>query len=366
MRKLFLFILVFFTLCGYAYSQQAAGQIVYAEGMQFTIGTGEQSEVYDITYDNVLGMEVFEGDFISTDPGSFLEIQITNSKNLFKISENTSFTIEESGRGGSGSFRLTYGRVRARVDKLFNREDFLVRGPSVTAGVRGTDFGYDILAISGEEGKSTVNVYCFEGKVVVDKIKKIKVQEGDQTIEKEVVVETIVLQSGEMIALKGEVLERAMVPKPVEKEIRDFWEEQDFKAEVTEETSKEEGPEKDIAEAEETSETETQKDSEEQKGEEDRREEREEQKLAEGKDQEVLTEAERKSLEKQYNNAGIGLLTTGFLAESIGITTFFFGEELLGLSQPANQVFGAGLMVSGGILIGAAIYAFSQITGLGK
>lgn len=383
MRKLILFVLAILTLGGHVFSQQTAGQIVYAEGMGFTIGTGETAEIYDITYDNVLGMDVFEGDFISTDSGSFLELQMLNSGNLLKISENTSFTIEESGAAGGGSFELTYGRVRAKVDKLFNQEDFIIRGPSVTAGVRGTDFGYDILADTGDEGGSTVNVYCFDGKVVVDKIETTTLEEGGKTIEKEVVVETIVLQPDQMITLKGELLEREMVTKPVEEEIRDFWAEQDFKADVSdlpdgEEETPAEGDlgdtetpeEEDLSAKGEIGEEEYPAEDEDQQFQETPRDEKEEKEAADlgskEQEKEILTDAERKELEERYNNAGIGMLTSGFIAETLGLTTFFFGEDLLGLSQPASKVFGAGLMVSGGILIGAAIYAFSQITGLGK
>jgi hypothetical protein len=380
MRKLILIVLAFFILGGQVFSQRTAGQIVYAEGMGFTIGTGETAEIYDITYDNVLGMDVFEGDFISTDPGSFLELQMKNSGNLLKISENTSFTVVESGEAGGGSFELTYGRVRAKVDKLFNQENFVIRGPSVTAGVRGTDFGYDILADTGEEGGSTVNVYCFDGKVVVDKVETVTLEEEGKTIEKEVVVETIILEPDQMITLQGEMLGREMLTKPVEDEIRDFWSEQDFKTDVTElpDGQEEAQPEgdlepakaKDLPKEEDTTEEEYPEEDLDKQVQETTGDKKEEEKVGEPgsmkQEKEILTETERKELEEQYNNAGIGMLTTGFIVETIGVTTFFFGEELLGLSQPTGQVFGAGLMVSGGLLIGAAIYAFSQVTGLGK
>ncbi|MFO7850692.1 MAG: FecR domain-containing protein, partial [Spirochaetia bacterium] len=148
--------------------EEIRGEVIYAAGSGFELVRDGDTREYDLSAETVEGMDLFSGDYINTYGNTFLEIQTLPSQNLLKVSENTSFKVQELTEQGGGSFELTYGRVRAKVEKMAGLEKFSIKGPSMVAGVRGTDFGYDIVYGGDEEKERTVAlVYCFEGEVDV-------------------------------------------------------------------------------------------------------------------------------------------------------------------------------------------------------
>src|SRR6056297_2888538 len=156
----------------------AAGSLIYASGTSFEVVRDGKSEVYDLAADIVEGFDFYPGDYINTYKGTFLEIQVTGSRNVLKIAENTSFKIDEASDQDSSRYKVSYGRVRARVQKLAGLSKFALAGPSMVAGVRGTDFGYDIL-YNSEKNTTVASVYCFEGQVDVQPTVNIVETEGD-------------------------------------------------------------------------------------------------------------------------------------------------------------------------------------------
>ena len=143
------------------------GSIVYAEGQDFSIYRGGSLKNYSIAADDVFGMELLEGDTVLTEDATFIEIQLLPSGNLLKVAENTTFKLETLSSDGSGTFTLTYGRVRAKVSKLLGNERFSIAGRNAVAGVRGTDFGYDYVIERKGASEPSTKVYCFEGNVEV-------------------------------------------------------------------------------------------------------------------------------------------------------------------------------------------------------
>lgn len=150
----------------------AAGTIVYASGGPFEVVRDGIRRSYDPSIDYVEGTELRSGDYINTYKGAFLEIVLEPGDTIVKVSEQTSLVIPDSPAGReTRSISLTYGRVRARIVKLAEGRSFEVRGPSMVAGVRGTDFGYDLTAPREETdgaGFLQDSVYCFEGSVMVE------------------------------------------------------------------------------------------------------------------------------------------------------------------------------------------------------
>lgn len=162
---------------------QTSAEIIYAEGNEFTIIGSEGPVSFDPFTDNVIGMQLEEGDVVQTAEETFLEIRVAGAENYLKVAENTVFTIESMGSGGGGSFSMTYGRLRAKVNRLLYEEDFRISGSSAVAGVRGTDFGYDIILVPEKEASGegdgvrgeeeplqtgqVAKVYCFDGEVEV-------------------------------------------------------------------------------------------------------------------------------------------------------------------------------------------------------
>jgi hypothetical protein len=355
MKKVAIIFLALLCVCiSQAPAQQSgagSATIIYAQGNTFTLSRESGVTEYDLYYDDVIGLDLEAGDYISTDSGTFLEVQLKGSRNVLKISENTSFTLQQVGSEGGGSVELTYGRVRAKVAKLVGDDSFSIRGPSVVAGVRGTDFGYDIIAgVEGNFDQSMARVYCFEGEVEVNKVKKVTpsaaedaLEEGAPKAPKEEIFETIIIRANEMAFLPVETPEEPLEITPIEEEVVSFWEVNDFQGELIE-PEKPEEPEAEGA--------------------------GEEEELAEEGEQEVETAEETvpepgKEPNKVFSKketlfgVGTGVLIGGIVVETAGLLTYFLGQEIFPGSDPLlmNDL-GTGLMVGGGVLITGAFITY--------
>jgi len=227
------------SLCGFGLlfggplEAQNAG-IVYAEGGDFSVIHQRQEEYFSVGVDDVLGLPLEAGDLVQTGNGTFLEIQTTGSGALFKIAENTSFRLDHSGEDGSSRLDLTYGRVRAKVDAVAAGTFLEMRGLSVVAGVRGTDFGYDIIVTPRGTGEPVLQIYTFEGSVVVAEASP-SADSGASLISRSSAQTTI--QPGQMIVLPlstvvagnlQEALSRP--PSTITTEVRDFWDAHPFRS----------------------------------------------------------------------------------------------------------------------------------------
>lgn len=199
-----------------------AGSLIYASGTSFEVVRDGKSVEYNLAANTVEGLEFYPGDYINTYKGTFLEIQVTGSSNVLKIAENTSFKIEETSEPDVSNYKVSYGRVRARVKKMAGLSQFALTGPSMVAGVRGTDFGYDIL-YNSEKNTTVSSVYCFEGQVEVQPTAKIVTEE-----------ESIELAADEMISISE--ISADMEPRytfqreALSAEIEAFWRQYDFQA----------------------------------------------------------------------------------------------------------------------------------------
>jgi hypothetical protein len=142
------------------------GIVLYAEGTEVSLYRDGELRTYDVMTDDVLGMPLLEGDLLQTEDATFLEIQLLPSRTVVKIAENTSFRVAAVGEGGGGDIALSYGRIRARVERLSGDDEFRIRGAGYVAGVRGTDFGYDVTVSRGSESLRA-DVYVFEGEIAL-------------------------------------------------------------------------------------------------------------------------------------------------------------------------------------------------------
>ncbi len=248
-------------------SETNAGSLIYASGSGFEIVRSGSKEEYDLSTDIVDGLEFHAGDYVNTFDGTFLEIQVSGSTNVLKISENTSFKFDRSTRTKSSQYEVSYGRVRARVRKLAGLDQFAISGPSMVAGVRGTDFGYDVL-YDVEEQTTIASVYCFEGKVEVEPTVQV-IEEAEQgeletdavpqrmapiEIEADEMVQVRELTGDQLAATGRETADAeqlfALRRTNVDEDIRSYWKENDFKA-VPVELESETDVEKDMDEPQE-------------------------------------------------------------------------------------------------------------------
>lgn len=167
-RFLLILLLPVFTLSLFAQNRDGAfAFIIYAEGYDITIFRNGELTSYDVLVDNVVGMPLLAGDLVQTDAQTFVEIQVMPARTVVKVAENTTFEIERIGGSGGGTFNITYGRLRARVERVTQQDPFEVRGFSAVAGVRGTDFGFDSVVEREQMGELRTRVYVFEGEVDV-------------------------------------------------------------------------------------------------------------------------------------------------------------------------------------------------------
>ncbi len=357
MKKIAAIFLALLCMCIFQAAAQQGGAggatIIYAQGNTFTLSRDSGVTEYDLYYDDVIGLDLEAGDYISTDSGTFLEVQLKGARNVLKISENTSFTLQQVGSEGGGSVELTYGRVRAKVSRLVGDDSFSIRGPSVVAGVRGTDFGYDIIAgVEGNFDQSIARVYCFEGEVEVNKVKKITPppadedaleEAGEEEETKEEIVETIIIRANEMAFLPIETPEEPLEITSIEEEVVSFWEENDFQGELIEPEEPKESAAEGPAEEEERGE-----------------EEEQEVETAEETVPEPGKEPNKVFSKKEtLFGVGTGVLIGGILVETAGLLTYFLGQEIFPGSDPLlmNDL-GTGLMVGGGVLITGAFITY--------
>ncbi|MFW5695156.1 MAG: FecR family protein [Alkalispirochaeta sp.] len=233
--------------------------VIYADGYNMSVYRNDELLTYDVLVDDVIGMPLLPGDLVQTDPDTFVEIQVMPSRTVVKVAENTTFEIESLGGSGGGTFDMSYGRVRARVERLTNNETFRVRGSSAVAGVRGTDFGYDMVVEREAAEELRTRVYVFDGEVAVtgredadDPGEPAEDEEGDRSREEP---QEVLIRANEMVNVVSAVPEelsrdrdedeRPISPPPavraqpvsfqrqaIQDDIQQFWRDQDFQEEA--------------------------------------------------------------------------------------------------------------------------------------
>ena len=194
---------------------------------------GEGFEVRDrngeaAVSDDLIGWSLHEGDTLITYDDTFVELELLPSRHMIKIAENTDFRLESGAGGKDSSFRMLYGSVRARVQKLGRDERFRIRGSSAIAGVRGTDFGMDVLfQQGGGTGGAVTQVYCFEGEVEVQP-QSLEAQ-MPQAAAEQVPPATVIVRANEMVTVPaGQEAGPAPQVVPLPADIRGYWENHPF------------------------------------------------------------------------------------------------------------------------------------------
>ncbi len=272
MKRVALGLFALMALHSLAAQDESFAFVIYAEGFDMSIYRNGELTTYDVVADTVIGMPLLAGDLVQTDADTFVEIQVMPSRTVIKVAENTTFEIEQIGGSGGGVFDMRYGRLRARVERLSSNDPFEIRGQGAVAGVRGTDFGYD-LVVNRESITSEIEtkVYCFEGEVEVKEnvaepsLDETPGETGEAVAEtagtqeesvfisaNEMVnviteVPTEMLEEADELVAEGEgepadaTAEPAPEPRPrkvsfqtrtIEDEIQEFWTEKNFKEEA--------------------------------------------------------------------------------------------------------------------------------------
>lgn len=211
-------------LPGQAGAQDKAAAIIeYSSGDDIVvIRAGKR-----VPADDPIGMALFSGDQVQTGRGVFVELRLAGGSSVIKLAENTTFVLERVA-GGQTSLRLVYGRLRAKVEKLAGSDSFSVASAQAIAGVRGTDFGVDVIASRGKTaGNNNTRAYCFEGSVQVTAFVKTdataKAGEGLEPVPKVFMVEP-----GQMVSVEGDADATGAVQSPIETQILEYWQDNDY------------------------------------------------------------------------------------------------------------------------------------------
>ena len=107
---------------------------------------GDGSEVAGDNFD--IGMDVPVGATIVTFDGDSAEVRLQPNGSIIKIAANTNFLVEGlQGAGGADAnrFAVAVGKIRNVAARATGNDRYVVRGASTVAGVRGTDWGMEVL-----------------------------------------------------------------------------------------------------------------------------------------------------------------------------------------------------------------------------
>ncbi len=222
-------------LCSLSFAAAPYASVAYAEGASFILVRNGKTTTWPVSSDAVLGMEILPGDIIQTGPSTFLELFIVPISASIQIAENTSFRCDADATGTKSTGELYYGRVRAKVAKLSGGASYRISSPSLVAGVRGTDFGCDVIAVRpSREASGTATsamaalspilhrVFCFEGSVLVAEAAGSTL--NTVLINKNEMVEKIVATDPTSVTPAEQVLQKkTLIP-----EINTFWQARPF------------------------------------------------------------------------------------------------------------------------------------------
>jgi hypothetical protein len=178
-----------------------------------------------LNFSDPFGLELLEGDQVQTGRGVFVELRLRTGGAVVKLAENTTFKLERM-VSGETSLSLVYGRVRAKVDKLAGTDTFTIRSATSVAGVRGTDFGIDVIARQQAAApESLTRTYVFEGTVTVTALLRSSplAAEGLEPIPRE-----FTLEAGEMVVVSRVDTATEAEKTTIETSILEFWSENDF------------------------------------------------------------------------------------------------------------------------------------------
>jgi len=177
-----------------------------------------------VAFKDPIGLELFQGDQVQTGKSVFVELRLYSGGAVLKLAENTTFILERLADGET-SMQLVYGRIRAKVENLAGTDSFSVRSTQAVAGVRGTDFGLDVITSRTASSATTTKAYCFEGSVEVIAYVRSDMLAAEAL---EPIPKAFVIAAGEMVQVEGETGKTEAVKSTLDQTIQAFWSTNDY------------------------------------------------------------------------------------------------------------------------------------------
>jgi hypothetical protein len=212
-------------------AQAAYAEIVFVQGGDLLILRSNGQSVNG----ELIGAKLFTGDQIQTGAKTSVELVTMPRRSRLRLSENTVVTMGNLESDGSTSLNLLYGRLRSKVEKLAGKPaPYKVSSQAFVAGVRGTDFGCDVLVSRPGEAYST-RVYCFEGSVDVGPSAAGAEEAGKAPENTEAALASfapVLVSAGSMAVIESSSQGSAVdiVEKPIDPDTSAFWKANDFTA----------------------------------------------------------------------------------------------------------------------------------------
>lgn len=185
-----------------------------------------------LAFSDPIGLELRQGDQVQTGKGVFIELRLASGGSVIKLAENTTFVLERASDGQTAA-RLVYGRLRAKVERLTGSDTFSIASAQAVAGVRGTDFGMDVVAgrASARAAAATVTTaYCFEGAIEVTAYVRSDAQAAESL---EAIPRVFTVAAGEMLRVEGNDERTEARKRPLEKTIESYWDLNDYVSAAT-------------------------------------------------------------------------------------------------------------------------------------
>ena len=169
-------------------------------------------------------------------------MRIISNSALLRVTENTAFILQAPAVNAI-TIQLVYGSIRAKVERLTGNESFNVATTTAVAGVRGTDFAYDFIALrpvtaavdpaaSGAapanlpvSAMPTARIYCFEGLVEVSALVRTPATQDEEL---EPVETRFEVAAGTMLEVSPSATVADTHTEALQSELRDFWVKNDF------------------------------------------------------------------------------------------------------------------------------------------
>ncbi len=182
----------------FAQAQKPAAASPSVELVYFENASGNMS-IFDqgkkaVEFD--MGSRILPGWTIVTEEGDLAELKLVPNGTIIKISQMTNFTVTslQSKDGETNGFALGLGKIRMVASRATGKERYALKGPTAVCGVRGTDFGMDVIPGASE------TAYVLDGMI-------------DYTIEK--TGKTIQIAKGMMADALASVFSSIEIPAAV-------------------------------------------------------------------------------------------------------------------------------------------------------
>lgn len=183
-----------------------------------------------VVFDDPIGLILYAGDQVQTGRGVTAEIQFSKPAGILKMTENTTIVIERLKTDATINIRLIYGRIRTKMSKLAGNESFSITSAQAVAGVRGTDFGFEVLTPRVALNPMPVTkIYCFEGEVFVTAYINISSSNAENL---ETVPKEFTIKNNEMVVVERKDSRTIATLQKLEYGLTEFWNTQTFMSSI--------------------------------------------------------------------------------------------------------------------------------------